>query len=159
MEFCYRSGINAVQGSNQNHWFGHQDKVKRYYSVPRTIHAELNVNPQQEYVEMEAGCRPHIDEPMVWFYNKAGLLTNLFFLRQHGGIIHDVPADVSDDYQKQNDSWERITGTRGRSQEHIEEWRQTRADDHMLMCEGYIAMEMDLGGFISRRLVELETKP
>lgn len=159
MEFCYRSGINATQGSNQNHWFGHPDKVKRYYSVPKPIHAELNVNPQHEYVAMQSGWQPHIDEPMVWFYNKAGLLTNLFFLRQHGGIIHDVPADVSDDYQKQNDSWERITGTRGRSQEHIEEWRQTRADDHMLMCEGYIAMEMDLGGFISRRLVELETKP
>ncbi len=107
---------------------------------------------------------------MVWFYNKAGLLSNLFFLRQHRAnvlavdpsatnyIVHDVPSDASEDYQKQNDSWELVKGTRGRSKEHIEEWRQTRADDHLLMCESYIAMEMDMGGFIARRLVELGIK-
>ena len=172
MEFCYHNGINAVQGSNQNHWFAHADKIRRYYSEPRAIHLDLNAPPRFDYSGSAAGWQPHVDEPMVWFYNKAGLLSNLMFLRNHKHnittanpeagpddyIVHDIPGDVSEDYQKQNDSWERKTGTRGRSKEHIEEWRQTRADDHLFMCEAYIANMMDVGGFISRRLIILRNE-
>lgn len=171
MEFCYRNGINAVQGSNKTEWFAHPDKVKRYYSVPRPIHMDLNTPPRFNYSASADGWLRSIDEPMVWFYNKAGLLSNLFFLRNHkaqvlavdknatGFIIHDVPGDVSEDYQMQNDSWERRQGQRGRSKEEIEEWRQTRKDDHLLMCEAYIANEMDMGGFIANQLVQLGIKP
>lgn len=169
LEFCYRNGLNAVQGSNQNNWFSHPDKVKRFFSVMKPIHADLNVPPKHNYVATSAGWQPHIDEPQVWFYNKAGLLSNLFFLRHHKAnvlnvnsdateseyITHDVPSDVSDDYKIQNDSWELVAATKGRSKEQIEEWRQTRKDDHMLMCEGYIAMMMDIGGFVGERLQSL----
>lgn len=172
IEFCYRNGLNALQGSNKSDWFSHPDKIKRFYSVMKPIHAELNVPPRFNYVATQAGWTPHIDEPQVWFYNKAGLLSNLFFLRHHKAnvqnvkpdseeyITHDVPGDVSEEYKMQNDSWELIQATRGRSKEHIEEWRQTRKDDHMLMCEAYIAMMMDIGGFVSRRLetMGIETK-
>lgn len=169
LEFCYRNGLNAVQGSNQNNWFTHPDKVKRFFSVMKPIHSELNVPPKNNYSATANGWQPHIDEPQVWFYNKAGLLSNLFFLRHHKAnvlnvnsdateseyITHDVPSDVSDDYKIQNDSWELVSATKGRSKEQIEEWRQTRKDDHMLMCEGYIAMMMDIGGFVGERLQSL----
>jgi len=169
MEFCYRNGISAVQGSAKQEWFTHADKTKRFYSVMKPIHMELNVPPRLSYIASEAGWQPNVDEPLVWFYNKAGLLNNLFFLRGHKSMVlaknpeakpweyitHDVPSDVSEDYQLQNDSWELKTGSRGRSKEQIEEWRQTRKDDHMLMCEGYISMMMDMEGFVADRLTQL----
>jgi hypothetical protein len=172
MEFCYRNGLNAVQGSAKQEWFTHLDKTKRFYSVPKPIHVELNTVPRFNYSASSAGWQPSVDEPMVWHYNKAGLLSNLFFLRNHKTntltanpdaqpweyITHDVPGDVSEDYKLQNDSWERRQATRGRAQEQIEEWRQTRKDDHMLLCEGYIGMMMDIGGFISEKLVALGIK-
>lgn len=169
MEFCYRNGISAVQGSPKQEWFTHPDKTKRFYSVMKPIHTELNVPPRLNYVASSNGWHPNVDEPMVWFYNKAGLLNNLFFLRGHKAtvlakkpdakpweyITHDVPSDVSEDYQLQNDSWELKAGLRGRIKEQIEEWRQTRKDDHLLMCEGYIGMMMDMEGFIAERLTQL----
>jgi hypothetical protein len=66
-----------------------------------------------------------------------------------------VPGDVSEDYRLQNDAWERTGGLRGRSKEQIEEWRQTRAADHMMLCEAYIAMLMEMEGFIADRLTKL----
>ena len=169
MEFCYRNGINAVLGSAKQEWFAHPDKTRRFYSSPKPIHVEINTPPKINYIATQSGWQPHVDEPMLWHYNKAGLLTNLFFLRNHKTrvtqenkdakpcdfISFDVPSDVSEDYLMQCDSWERKSATRGRSREQITEWQQTRQADHMLMCEGYIATMMDMGGFVARRLTEL----
>jgi len=173
MEFCYRNGFNATLGSAKQEWFAHPDKIRRFYSAPKPIHGELNVPPRFNYTATAAGWTPAVDEPQVWFYNKAGLLSNLDFLRYHEELVrqadanapawhfikYEVPADVSEDYKLQIDSWERRASTRGRAREHIEEWRQTRPADHMRLCEGYIAMLMEMEGFIGNRLAGLGLKP
>lgn len=172
LEFCYRNGINATIGSSKQEWFTHPDKIKRFYSSPKPIHAELNVPPKCHYVVTQEGWQPDINEPMLWHYNKAGLLSNLMFLRDHRArvlaenkdaepwqyIIWDVPSDASEEYHMQLDSWERKSFNRGRSKEHIEEWQQTRRADHLLMCEGYIATMMDMAVLISTRLDAIGTR-
>jgi len=172
LEFCYRNGINATIGSAKQEWFSHADKVKRFYSTSKPIHMELNVPPKFNYIVSREGWQPHIDEPMLWHYNKAGLLSNLFFLRDHRArvlaenkdaspwqyIIWDVPSDASEDYQLQLDSWERKRTTRGRAKEQIEEWQQTRKADHLLMCEAYIACMIDMEGLIAGRMNQLGAK-
>jgi hypothetical protein len=169
MEFCYRNGLNAVMGSPRQEWFMHEDKVRRFYSPQKAIHVELNVPPRFNYSVLGGTWTPNPDEPMLFHYNKAGLLSNLLFIRNHQSsvkaskpdaasweyITHDVPGDVSEDYRLQNDAWERTGGLRGRSKEQIEEWRQTRAADHMMLCEAYIAMLMEMEGFIADRLTKL----
>jgi len=169
LEFCYRNGINATIGSAKQDWFAHTDKVRRFYSVPKAIHAELNVPPKYNYSPSMAGFVPAMDEPMIWHYNKAGLLSNLMFIRNHRQsiinvkgeaqpweyIAHEVPSDVSEDYKIHNEAWERKQSTRGRSKEQIEEWKQTRQADHMMLCEGYIAMMMEMEGLLGSRLAML----
>lgn len=175
-EFCYRNNLNMIMGSPKQEWFFHKKtKTRHFYSEPEPLHMRLKMPYKFGYTYSVGGVIPQPQEPVVWFYNKAGLIDNLLFLRNHRSnveraaqgenpprialpheyIAHDVPEDVSEDYKLQNDSWTLRPGNRGRSKEAIEEWRQTRKDDHMLLCEGYIANMMHMEGFIANRLAQL----
>ena len=165
LEFCYRNGLNAFM-ANASHkgWFIHQaDKVKRFYSEGKPLHMELNMPPRFNYSGSSLGWLPSKEEPMVIQYNVAGLLANLFFMREHEGNVKandphgeyikwEVPGDVSDEYKLQNESWERTTIKQVKSNDEVEGFKKIRKSDHMTMCEGYCAMMMDIGGFIGTRL-------
>jgi hypothetical protein len=171
LELCYRNGLNAFM-ANASHkgWFFHQsEKVKRFYSEGKALHMELKMPPRFNYTATVAGWLPSREEPMVIQYNVAGMLANLFFIREHEGNVRadggegdfirwEVPGDVSEDYQQQNDAWERTTVKQARTNDEVEGFRKTRKADHMTMCEAYIAMMMDIGGFLSNRLTQLGVK-
>ena len=171
LELCYRNGLNAFMG-NASHkgWFTHAaDKVKRFYSEGKPIHLELNMPPRFEYSPTVAGWLPSREEPSVIQYGVAGLLANLFFVRDHelnvtknGGddfILWEVPGDASEDYRNQLESWERTSFKQQKTQEEVEGFKKVRKADHMTMCEGYISMMMDIGGFIGNRMVMLGIRP
>jgi hypothetical protein len=166
LEFCYRNGLNAFMGNQSRQgWFLHADKVKRFYSEGKTIHGELNMPPRFDYTANGAGYGPSVSEPMAINYNVAGLLANLFFVRDNQKaatangvndfIRWDVPSDVTEDYIGQLESWERTAVRQLRTNDEVEGFRKVRQADHMLMCEGYIAMMMDIGGFIAERMTQL----
>lgn len=178
-EFCYRNNINMVIGSPKQEWFYHKKtRTRHFYSEIEPLHKRMKMPHKFGYTYGPGGVVPMAHEPVVWFYNKAGLIDNLLFLRNHRAnveraaqgeipprialpveyIAHDIPEDVSEDYKLQNDSWTLRPGQRGRSKEAIEEWRQTRHDDHLFLCEGYIANMMHLEAFITNRLTQLGTQ-
>jgi hypothetical protein len=168
LEFCYRNGLNAFV-ANQSHkgWFTHsRDKVKRFYAEEKPLHLELNMPPRFNYSASETGWTPAKEEPVVLSYNVAGLLANLFFIREnesnvkanspHGDFIrYEVPGDASEDYKMQSESWERVAFKQTKTNDDVEGFSKVRKDDHMLMCEGYIAMMMEIGGYLGNRLSSL----
>ena len=167
LEMCYRNGLNAFM-ANASHkgWFIHADKVKRFYSEAKPIHLELNMPPRFNYTGSSAGYLPSREEPCVINYNVAGLLANLFFLREHEQNVRannphgeyikwEVPGDVSEEYKLQNEAWERTTVTAKQTGDEVEGFKKIRKADHMTMCEGYCAMMMDIGGYLSARLASM----
>ena len=163
MELCYRNGLNAFMAT-QSHkgWFLHGDKVKRFYDGGKALHLELNQPPRFDYAATPAGYAPSLAEPMVINYNVAGLLANLFFIRENeqnaqaNGVDQfirwEVPGDVSEEYKQHLEAWERTAVKQVRTNDEVEGFKKTRKADHMTMCEGYIAMMMDIGGLIAQRL-------
>jgi hypothetical protein len=166
LEMCYRNGLNALM-ANQSHkgWFMHADKARRFYSECKPLHVELNQPPRFPYIATPAGYVAAPAEPGVINYNVAGLLATLFFVRENeisvtasGGkefIKWEVPGDVSEDYKQQLEAWERTTVKQVKTNDEVEGFRKTRKADHMTMCEGYIAMFMDIGGLLASRLTAM----
>lgn len=166
LEMCYRHGLNAFM-ANASHkgWFMHSDKVKRFYAEGKPVHLELNQPPRYNYVATPSGYQPGREEPVVIHYNVAGMLANLFFIRENhanttagGGtdfIQWEVPGDVSEEYRQQNEAWERVAIKSQRTGDEVEGFRKTRKSDHMTMCEAYIAMLMDIGRLLSQRLTTM----
>jgi len=167
LEICYRNGLNAfLATSSHKGFFTHRDRVKRFYSEGRALHLELNMPPRFNYAETDDGWMASREEPMVIDYNVAGMIANLFFLREHEGVVKSenpsgdfitwsVPGDVSDEYKLHSEAWERSTVKEAQSNEERQAFTKIRKDDHLLMCEGYVAMLMDIGGFVGARLAKL----
>lgn len=134
LQLCYQQGFKAVAGytSHLGHFNDHPDKVKRFYSAGKPIHAQLNVPPVYEYVfgeRQDSGTVPMVPdprEPIVIEFNKGGVLGLLFFYREMKARVTAncaeenpprtpepneymelvIPGDVSEEFLKQYDSWE-----------------------------------------------------
>jgi hypothetical protein len=178
MEFCFRNGLNVFL-ANQSHkgkFLHKRDKTWRYYSdgMESPVFRQLNqTRPKFDYVTNGFDYEPAVEEPLIINYNLAGMLNNYFFLRdQAQNVLHhhpdaapeqliryDIPSDVSEEYQKQIAAWERVPVRQTKTNEEIEGFRKVKKDDHLLMCEAYIAMLMDIGGILGQRLAELGIKP
>ncbi len=63
-----------------------------------------------------------------------------------GASRWEVPDDVSEDYKKQLESWERTTKKHPRTGEQIEAWQQIYRHDHLFWCECAIAMLIEMAG-------------
>jgi hypothetical protein len=175
LEFAYRGGLNAFMG-NQSHkgkFLHKRDGVWRFYSDALPVHGQLNMPPRFNYLTTPEGWSPAIEEPVVINYNLAGLLGNYFFIRDFASnvaansptgdapapILWEVPGDVSEEYQQQAESWERVAVKQTKTADEVEGFRKIRKDDHMLMCEAYIAMLLDISGLLGQRLALLGIQP
>lgn len=167
-EFCYRNGCNVFM-ANTSHKvsFLHSDKTRHFHSEGELLHLEMKMPPRFEYQATMAGWQPAREEPMIIQYNVGGLLANLFFVKDHQQVCEknglkdfikwEVPSDVSEDYQKQLDSWEPVA-VNASNKNTVEGFRPKHSNDHMTMCEGYIAMMEKMGGYISERLTQMGIK-
>lgn len=165
LEFCYREGLNAFTANTSHRGlFRHPDGSYRFFADPKPLHRELGMPPRNDYVFANGMSLPTAEEPRVVQHNVAGLLGNLFFIREHeqrvrenGGndfIAWRVPSDVSDEYRDQLESWERVAiGSKGGD---VEGFKQVHPDDHLLMCEAYIAMVMEMSGLLPSRMTALK---
>jgi hypothetical protein len=167
--FAYHSGFNALMATAQTQYFSVKDDagkmVKRIWSETQPLHKLLNTRPKYDYVKFwneqkkEMEYNPDSREPRYWSYHKIGILKLLFFLRSHYakvgsqvGIRWEVPGDVSDDYKRHMGSWDVVVEPQGKSKQVVEQFRQLYQSDHMLQCEGYIAMLIAMSGILGRRL-------
>ena len=113
---------------------------------------------------------PNPEEPMVVSLNKAGLLSNHFFIRnmranvlaQNSAATPDqyisveIPADVSEQFKKQNEAWEYLPGHRPKNQEDgVEGFKQRSRNDHLLMCRAYGDFLKEWTGLLGERLAAL----
>ena len=171
MAFAYHTGFNALTASNQTQYFSVKDEygkmVKRIWSSFEPLHKLMNTKPKFDYImawnddKKQHEYVPDPREPRHWSYHKIGLLKLLFFLRSHekvagvDAIRWEVPGDVSDDYKRHLSSWEVANEKRGRTDEIVEQYKQLSPSDHMLMCEGYIAMLAAMSGILGNRLATL----
>lgn len=170
LSFCYREGINAVSGIESHKGsFVHSDKVRRFYSEEKPIHAQLNMPPKYDYVPGKDGMIPSTNEPIVISYNKAGLLANHFFIREMKArtisnistatpedyIERIIPGDVSEQFSRHYEAWERVKNKQSKTNDEVEGFRKIRREDHMMMCLAYIDMLKDWSGLLGDRLAEL----
>jgi hypothetical protein len=149
--FCMRNGINAIKGGNED-WYTHHEVIggaqrafKRIYSPEEPLHLYAECPPLYD--------GPHINEPMFWRYSKKGIRDRLHYLRHpdprvKDPIKHEVPGDVSEDYQKHNDAEKLEVQRTGRTQSPTMVWRQVRERNDLFVCECYIAMMMEMAGLI-----------
>lgn len=176
LSFCYRNGINAVQGnaSGKGAWKW-PDGSTRYYSTKKYIYRELNMPPKYDLVltRQPNGDRAMMedpDEPYIILYNKAGLLKNHFFLREMKSNIlaHNpkatpdqyieriIPGDIGEDYLKHHAAWERDhTATAARKMGEVEGFKQVRRADHLMSCTTYIDLGKDICGWLGDQLARL----
>jgi hypothetical protein len=184
LEFCYRNGLNAVMGNvSGKGYFTHTmydgSRVQKYYSPNKLVHAELNMPPRFDYIATREGYVANSEEPVVIFYNKAGLLANHFFIRDHKKFVmangaamkppripepweyieRVIPGDVSEEFKLQNESWERVPNLRPKTNDEVEGFRKMRKDDHLLMCCAYIDLLKDLLGLLGERLAAMGLPP
>lgn len=177
LQLCYQNGMNAVNlqlsrvGS-----FLHEDGVRRFYSKGRPIHLELNTPPvfpprnQRDRKTGKVISLPAPEEPLVVSLNKAGMLSNHFFIRNMRAnvlaanpkatpeqyISVEIPADVSEQFKKQNESWEYLPGHRPKNQEDgVEGFKQRSRNDHLLMCRAYGDFLKEWTGLLGERLTAL----
>lgn len=143
-QFCLRHGYSAIKGGKSN-TYAHVDGSHRIYSEkkPLTVDRlamELVFPPlgEDEYHRIVY----HHDEPMFFFYSKAGIRDRLNNLRSIPGIKWEVPGDVSDDYKLHMDSEEMKDG-KDKHGYPTKEWTQIRTRNDLFVCECYIAMLMD----------------
>ena len=183
LQLCYLNGMNAINLQlSRTGSFLHPDGVRRFYSTGKPIHLELNTPPVFQPItkrDKKSGAlisQPHPEEPTVVSLNKAGMLANHFFIRNMrvnvlaenpkagpGDYIStEIPADVSEEFKRQNESWERIPGHRPKNPEDgVEGFRQRSRNDHLLMCRAYQDFLKDWLGLLGERLAALgiEQKP
>ena len=154
----------------------HEDGVRRFYSKGRPIHLELNTPPVfelQNVPDRKTGkviTMPAALEPMVVSLNKAGMLSNHFFIRnmranvlaanpQAGPeqyIAVEIPADVSEQFKKQNEAWEYLPGHRPKNKEDgVEGFKQRSRNDHLLMCRAFGDFLKEWTGLLGERLAAL----
>ena len=181
LQLCYQNGMNAINlqlsrvGS-----FLHEDGVRRFYSKGKPIHLELNTPPVFEPLtrrDRKTGkvvTLPNPDEPMVVSLYNAGTLSNHFFIRNMRAnvlaqnpqatpdqyISVEIPADVSEQFKKQNESWEYLPGHRPKNQDDgVEGFKQRSRNDHLLMCRAYSDFLKDWLGLLGERLAALGIAP
>jgi hypothetical protein len=156
--------------------FLHEDGVRRFYSKGRPIHLELNTPPVFEprtVRDRKTGkvtALPNPEEPLVVSLNKAGTLSNHFFIRNMRAnvlaadpeagperfISVEIPSDVSEAFRKQNESWEYLPGHRPKNKEDgVEGFKQRSRNDHLLMCRAYSDFLKEWTGLLGERLAAL----
>jgi hypothetical protein len=181
LQLCYQNGMNAINlqlsrvGS-----FLHEDGVRRFYSKGKPIHLELNTPPvfdpltRRDRKTGKVVTLPNPEEPMVVSLNKAGTLSNHFFIRNMRAnvlaqnpqatpdqyISVEIPSDVSGQFKKQNESWEYLPGHRPKNQDDgVEGFKQRSRNDHLLMCRAYSDFLKEWLGLLGERLAALGIAP
>lgn len=176
LSFCYRTGINAVQGnaSGKGQW-KHSDGTYRYYSPKKFIYRELNMPPKYDLVlgrnpDGSRTMQEDPDEPYIIMYNKAGLLKNHFFIREMKSrvlaedphatpdqyIERIIPADIGEDYLNHHEAWERDhTATGPKKMGEVEGFKKVRRADHLMSCTTYIDLGKDICGWLGDQLARL----
>jgi hypothetical protein len=179
LQFCYRNRFNAIMSNESWHGgFLHRaDRVRRYYDEGSAICGKLNVNPVFPAIPTKDGWSPARKEPLVINVNKAGMIANHFFIREHKPrTIEDfknrgleakpehyieriIPQDVSEEFRMQYDSWIRVGKDAKKRQDEVsiggDRFQQIRPADHMLICLAGIDMLKDWSGLLGHRLTEL----
>lgn len=137
-QFCLQHGINGIKGDGRP-FFHHKDGGRRIFSEEELLCLMANAPRTRDNPA---------EEPLFWFYSKAGIYQRLHWLRNAAGIRHDAPGDVSEDYKKHNSRIEFVTRRHPRTGENITEivFHGERYD--LAWCEAAIAMLAEMAGLI-----------
>ena len=186
LQLCWKEGMNAVNlQMSRAGSFLWPDKTRKFYSTGKPIWRELNTPPVhppiRRRVNGEMIEEPHPLEPLVVSLNKAGMLANHFFIRNMQANVTaqnkeatpddyirvEIPADVSEDFKKQNESWQYLPSHRPKNKEDgLEGFKQRSRVDHLLMCRAFMDFlknwllhpDQDIS-LLGARLAELGIKP
>jgi hypothetical protein len=146
--FCYQHGINAIKGSDQA-LFSHGEGGKKIFSPETPLHSILNAPPRYPYVRTSGGLVPDPREPLFWHYSKFGIRDRLAYIRSdRSSVKWEVPGDVSQDYRAHMESEEMRETKNARTGETVGIWVQLKKRNDLFVCECYVAMLMEMGGFI-----------
>lgn len=137
-QFCLRYGFHAIKGGIHN-FYAHAEGGKRIFSEEKPLHLMLGSPPTKP--------ESPLDEPLFWFYSKAGIRERLHWLRSTKEVKWEVPSDVSSDYLSHMEAEEMETRRDARGAE-VNIWIQRKPRNDLFVCECYIAMLMEMGGLI-----------
>lgn len=141
-KLCLARGYNAIKGGTEV-YYTHEGGARRIFSPEKPLHLMIAGTPP---------TKPDspLDEPLFWRYSKAGIRDRLAWLRSSGSVKWEVPDDVSDDYRAHMES-EELEKRRDHNGAEVSEWKQIAVRNDLFVCECYIAMLMEMGGFIGER--------
>lgn len=158
-QLCLTYGYYCVKGEDTELFSGHEDGGKKIYSPPKPIHAMRNQPPRFPYKMTKAGAIPDPQEPMFIRYSKYGLLEKVAWVRTSKTVEFEVPEDVSEDFKGHMDAWRLEKRKDPRTRKEVPQWVQRRDRDDLLMCLGYILIQMEDMGYIGAAIdiqVEVE---
>lgn len=136
---CLKHGWNCLKVDEKNEWKW-ADGANRFYSEPRPLFMVANQPPSQPDPALE---------PLFWQVGKYAIMERLVYLRQSKAVKYEIPSDVSDDFVTHFDSWS-LAMERKRDGQMVTKWTQSRDDDHLWQCAGYILSMVDLAdGFVN----------
>lgn len=127
--FCLRYGINAIKGGKSD-WYSHGGRVRRIFDIETPLHRMRGMPQTKDIITQE---------PQFWQYSKIGIANRLEWLRSSSVVRWMVPEDVSDDYKAHMEAEQIVNG----------QWVQVKKRNDLLVCERYIAMQMEMAGLIA----------
>lgn len=148
--FCLRNGINALI-SRGEHSFLHNNGVRRPYAQERPLHSNVGAPPRYRYnrawVKGSWIETPDDREPRWWFYSADGVKEILYFLQNAPDVQIIIPSDVSIDFRKHMEAWQREPKKMPDGSIEMV-WHQRRDRDDLYICLTYIAMLMHMAGLV-----------
>lgn len=144
-EFAYAHGYNVVKGGKFE-WYRHSDGSEHVFEEERFLADVVGVPRKYEY--------GNIAEPTFFQYSKHGIRELYHTLKESKLAKHEVPEDISDTYKLHMQSEERRIQPSGITKELRVVWVQVRSRNDLFVCECYVAMLMDMAGFVGQGLIE-----
>jgi len=149
LRMCDKYGWTAVHGSPRKS-FQHNENDSKV----RRIYAPI------EYMDPFIGTKEQGDSQVgMIYFSKHSTMDRLFALRSEAvDYSWKAPADVSDEYFQQMDSWELVDWRNPRTGVINKEFRQVRKHDHLLLCEMFQVILASIMGVIGSERVEEDQK-
>ena len=151
-QFCLRNGFNASKGEGRQ-WYHHKNGTKRLFSDDTSdfLFQRAGSSPFCKIGDNESEeafiARFQVQEPRFVLYSKDGFYDRLAWMLSERKWTH--PADASEAYILQMQSWQQQQRRHPRTNERIVEWVQTRTHDHLWACAAGIVMQIEMAGLIA----------
>ena len=144
-QFCLLHGFNAIKESGEDR-FAHT--VVMGDTKRTTYHIYSKPTLLCDAARAPRSAADMNDEPRYWLCSHIGIRDRLAWLRASSDVTYEIPSDVSEDFTKHFNAETRQEFKRPKTGEISHEWVQHSRRNDLFVCACYIAMLMEIDGYI-----------